>query len=627
MQQLSLLPVSGAPNSELIETGAATVKAQNGSSEAFGKVFNKAQTKVEKSEPLGAHSGDQTVLSNSISHSASPQAHDESGNLLPPKDGELPQADQPEWNGLTNSASTDEFDSTAAFVSGQVNSGINSSVLSSQLGQNVTITPDTELQTVKGVVFSAVNQVGKNGSASSLANTASDLRSEFGQSTSSEQASVNNSNGQALTPHGQSAIAGSSAPLVGVDGAASSDSQTNLGNSFQRSAIVSNEGLSLGKDGVAASAAVSSSQNGQMNFAHPIFSGELTVSINGKPVDSSALNPIAKSPQSLGNGFEVSAKDGQVNSAVGETVLNSRTSVIRTDTSPNAADGASDVVGAMKVGNTMMAQVSAAGPALSNAASSMRVEGLAQAQVQAAASQNANTSAGLTSNSPYNANAANITSTSLQPESSALVSESDFRAKLQFELSSRGIQNVDDAPDLGLSKFEGLTNQRLVSDSRVPESQAGKAYVSSLPLAVDDPDWSNQLNQKLMWMSARNIQQAELHLNPADMGPIDIKIQIGAEQSSININAQNQGVRELLEANIHKLKEMLNGSSEELADAGEQSLGQSSGQESSPEQGGQEDQSVAYSAGTSTPQNHQSVVSDNPNQNVSLSDSLVDAYA
>ncbi|WP_156493555.1 hypothetical protein, partial [Oleiphilus sp. HI0125] len=79
-------------------------------------------------------------------------------------------------------------------------------------------------------------------------------------------------------------------------------------------------------------------------------------------------------------------------------MLNSRTSVIRTDTSPNAADGASDVVGAMKVGNTMMAQVSAAGPALSNAASSMRVEGLAQAQVQAAASQNANTSAGLTSN-------------------------------------------------------------------------------------------------------------------------------------------------------------------------------------------------------------------------------------
>ena len=70
MQQLSLLPVSGAPSSELTETGAATVKAQNGSSEAFGKVFNKAQTKVEKSEPLGAHPGDQTVLSNSISHSA-----------------------------------------------------------------------------------------------------------------------------------------------------------------------------------------------------------------------------------------------------------------------------------------------------------------------------------------------------------------------------------------------------------------------------------------------------------------------------------------------------------------------------------------------------------------------------
>jgi flagellar hook-length control protein FliK len=91
-----------------------------------------------------------------------------------------------------------------------------------------------------------------------------------------------------------------------------------------------------------------------------------------------------------------------------------------------------------------------------------------------------------------------------------------------------------------------------------------------------------------MWMNARNIQTAELHLNPADLGPIDVRIQIGAEQSSISFNSQNQSVRELLEANIHRLREMLNnpGQSENgqsgggafAQDSGTQSQGQSGGE-------------------------------------------------
>jgi flagellar hook-length control protein FliK len=87
------------------------------------------------------------------------------------------------------------------------------------------------------------------------------------------------------------------------------------------------------------------------------------------------------------------------------------------------------------------------------------------------------------------------------------------------------------------------------------------------------------------WLGARNIQTAELHLNPADLGPIDVRIQIGSDQSSINFSSQNATVRELLEANIHRLRDMI----------AEQNQGQ---QQASNDQGGSSDQSGSESEQT-----------------------------
>ena len=169
-------------------------------------------------------------------------------------------------------------------------------------------------------------------------------------------------------------------------------------------------------------------------------------------------------------------------------------------------------------------------------------------------------------------------------------SESLFKAAMESVQAGRG--NVSsDATELGVLKAEAASVATRAADAKAVETpgQNGvRPYVSSLGLPVDDIEWSNQLGQKLMWMNARNIQTAELHLNPADLGPIDVRIQIGAEQSSISFNSQNQSVRELLEANIHRLREMLNnpGQSENgqsgggafAQDSGTQSQGQSGGE-------------------------------------------------
>jgi flagellar hook-length control protein FliK len=183
-----------------------------------------------------------------------------------------------------------------------------------------------------------------------------------------------------------------------------------------------------------------------------------------------------------------------------------------------------------------------------------------------------------------------------------------------------------DAADLAALKVDTSSVAARAADAKAAEAQTQngvKPYVSSLGLPIDDIEWSNQLGQKLMWMNARNIQTAELHLNPADLGPIDVRIQVGAEQSSISFNTQNQSVRELLEANIHRLREMMNntGQSDNSQSGGE--FAQHSGSESQGQPGGD---SVSHrSLGGSSPAAPDGDV-DSSSRPKPAENSLVDAY-
>lgn len=141
----------------------------------------------------------------------------------------------------------------------------------------------------------------------------------------------------------------------------------------------------------------------------------------------------------------------------------------------------------------------------------------------------------------------------------ALDLDAHFKSILEGTASSNKQSALGEPIELATTKLDPSAQAQKVTEGAKPsEPVPPRPYVSSLGLPVTDTEWANQLSQKLMWMSARNIQSAELHLNPADMGPIDIKIQVGGDQSSIHFNTPNQSVRELLEANIHRLRDMLN---------------------------------------------------------------------
>ena len=113
----------------------------------------------------------------------------------------------------------------------------------------------------------------------------------------------------------------------------------------------------------------------------------------------------------------------------------------------------------------------------------------------------------------------------------------------------------------------------------VPAS-ASNGVSSGQSLRIDTPlgqaGWHDEMGQKLTWMVGNNRQQADLVLNPPQLGRIEVSLTMNGDQATAIFTSANPAVRETLEGSIHRLREV-------LADAGV-SLGQTQVGSESPQQ-------------------------------------------
>ena len=170
----------------------------------------------------------------------------------------------------------------------------------------------------------------------------------------------------------------------------------------------------------------------------------------------------------------------------------------------------------------------------------------------------------------------NANTQNLQSASAGLVSESDksftthldgmkvdsMKAELSGELADLAeplLEASQEGKDkAAVSKFSDL-QLRTASDTLKP-------YSTTLSTPVNAKEWADEVSQKIVWFTGRNIQAAEMHLNPADLGPIDVKINVQNDVASVTFNVQNASVRELLESNVVRLREMMESNGVNLGD-------------------------------------------------------------
>lgn len=97
-----------------------------------------------------------------------------------------------------------------------------------------------------------------------------------------------------------------------------------------------------------------------------------------------------------------------------------------------------------------------------------------------------------------------------------------------------------------------------------------------LSLSIHQKNWSQALGQQLVWMAQHHAQQAEIKVNPAHLGPIEVHLSLNQDQASVNFFAHEAAVRDVLENALPRLREMLSNQGLQLnqASVSDQSLAQ-----------------------------------------------------
>ncbi|WP_372239664.1 flagellar hook-length control protein FliK [Pseudomonas sp. 8Z] len=118
-------------------------------------------------------------------------------------------------------------------------------------------------------------------------------------------------------------------------------------------------------------------------------------------------------------------------------------------------------------------------------------------------------------------------------------------------------------PDQFVSKLNALTqaiNQQSTGVQRVP-------MVPGQPVAMQQNGWTEAVVDKVMWMSSQNLKSAEIQLDPADLGRLEVRVHLSQDAAQVTFASPNAGVRDALEGQMHRLRDMFTQQGMNLADA------------------------------------------------------------
>ncbi|MCE7913517.1 MAG: flagellar hook-length control protein FliK [Nitrosomonas sp. PRO4] len=76
-------------------------------------------------------------------------------------------------------------------------------------------------------------------------------------------------------------------------------------------------------------------------------------------------------------------------------------------------------------------------------------------------------------------------------------------------------------------------------------------------LPVDQPKWGSEFAQKIVWLTSQQHQVAEIRLNPAHLGPVEVMLTITQDQATAQFLSPHPAVREAIEQALPRLREMM----------------------------------------------------------------------
>ena len=129
--------------------------------------------------------------------------------------------------------------------------------------------------------------------------------------------------------------------------------------------------------------------------------------------------------------------------------------------------------------------------------------------------------------------------------------------------SSKSLAKLDDSQPTAQSSIPVSAPQPSATALAALQAQMSNPTNLNLPLqlAVNVPltqnAWADDFSQKITWVATQHGQSAELHLNPPQLGPLEVLIKVNGDQATALFTSQHAVVRDAIEQALPKLREML----------------------------------------------------------------------
>lgn len=169
---------------------------------------------------------------------------------------------------------------------------------------------------------------------------------------------------------------------------------------------------------------------------------------------------------------------------------------------------------------------------------------------------------------------------------------------------------------------------RLAALTQAATPKTANAIPVNQPLAMHQGGWTDEVVNRVMYLSSANLKSADIQLEPAELGRLDIRVNMAADQpTQVNFVSGHVGVREALEGQMFRLRELFaqQGMGQVDVNVSDQSRGWQQGQDQA--QQGQRSQSGSAERLDDLDDESIAGVTESVTPSVVLGSSAVDYYA
>jgi flagellar hook-length control protein FliK len=117
-----------------------------------------------------------------------------------------------------------------------------------------------------------------------------------------------------------------------------------------------------------------------------------------------------------------------------------------------------------------------------------------------------------------------------------------------FEETRADASAVTPAAAARIENISPLPSAQALATTHSGASPTAAPPTASVPVPLDAPDFSQALGWQLATLARDGVHEAQLQLNPVEMGPVQVQILLDRGQAQIDFTAAQQRTREVLEA-------------------------------------------------------------------------------